>query len=482
MVYAGLDIGTTGAKITLYEDERELGKFYESYHSSRNAFHDEIEATLILDAVKKLILEAYSFRHDLHYIGVTSFGETFVLLDQNDHILAPSILYNDVRGKEETEIIKKKVSASRIGEITGLMVHEMFSLPKLLSIKLNHPDLYSKVSKVLLIQDYVIYMLTGISQIDYSLASRTMLFDIHKHAWSEELFAAFDLDESMFSKPVKTGTIAGPIKAIEGIEQDIVLLNVSHDQVSVAIGSGLREVGDAVDGCGTCECLIPYLNKVPTNPLIYEDGFGVVPYLDEGSYVTYPLIFSGGALVKWFMDNFAKGNDDPYRYYEENMTDFLPSSLLIAPHFLGSGTPFMNSRSKSFIYGLDISTSLNDLYKGVLEGVAYEMRVNLEELAKCDVKIKRIFANGGGSQNEKWLQIKADILNIPVTKILNHDAGTVGSAIVTGTAIGVFSSYEEGISKLVKTGQTFYPNEKIHELYEPLFARYKELVQEKEGR
>lgn len=88
MVCAGLDIGTTGAKITLCENERELGKFYESYHSTRNAFHDEIEATSILDAVKKLILEAYSFRHDLRYIGVTSFGETFVLLDQNDHILA----------------------------------------------------------------------------------------------------------------------------------------------------------------------------------------------------------------------------------------------------------------------------------------------------------------------------------------------------------------------------------------------------------
>ncbi len=480
MVFAGLDIGTTGAKITLFENDGELTKFYESYRSSRSAEHDEINATVILNAVKKIIAEAYSYRNDLRYIGVTSFGETFVLLDKNDNLLAPSILYNDIRGKEEIQTILSKMSREEIGQITGLMVHEMFSLPKLLYIKNHHRDIFAQVDKVLLIQDYVIYMLTGVRQIDYSLASRTMLFDVNKREWSDQLFSLFGLDKKLFSTPVKTGSLAGKMRPFDGVSGDITMINVAHDQVSVAIGSGLHQEGDAVDGCGTCECLIPYLSNVPSNRIIYDEGFGVVPYVYDDAYVSYPLVFSGGALIEWFMKTFAKGEEDPYRYYEDTITDFSPSKLLISPHFLGSGTPFMNSMSKSFIYGLDISSTLSDIYKGLLEGVAYELRINLEELRKCGISIDHLFANGGGAKNKKWLQIKANILNIPITRIENYDAGTVGGAIAVGTAIGVFKDYQDGIHRLVKTGETYLPDAKIHQLYEPFYSLYKKLVFEKE--
>lgn len=480
MVFAGLDIGTTGVKITIFENTNEIGKFYETYSSKRNAEHDEIDAKIILEATKKVILSAYHFRHDLAYIGVTSFGETFVLLDEQDNVLLSSILYNDVRGKEETKEILQRIGKEKIGKITGLMVHEMFSLPKLLYVKKNFPDIWKRVNKVTLIQDFIVYMLTGVRQIDYSLASRSMMFDVTRKEWSEEILSSFGIDKTLLSKPVPTGTFAGKI-TMQGMPKSITIINVSHDQVSVALGSGLQKEGDAVDGCGTCECFIPYFRHIPRDKDIYDKGFGVVPYVFKDSYVSYPLIFSGGALVQWFIDNFGKNIEDPYTYFEKEIDISKPSGLLICPHFLGSGTPFMNSRSKAFIYGLDISSTSKDIYQGILEGIAYEILYNMEILDKLGILVKRAFANGGGSKNKKWLQIKANILNIPITRIENYDAGTIGSAIVVGTSIGLFQNYEEGIQKLVRFGETYYPNEKLHEIYRENYGIYKKWVQFKEN-
>lgn len=140
----------------------------------------------------------------------------------------------------------------------------------------------------------------------------------------------------------------------------------------------------------------------------------------------------------------------------------------------------MNSKSKAFIYGLDISSDLADLYQGILEGVAYEILYNMEVLKSLGITIHRAFANGGGSKNKKWLQIKANVLGVPITRVANHDAGTIGSAIVVGTTVGVFQNYEEGIQKLVKLAETYYPDKKAHEAYKKNFEIYKKWVQFKE--
>ena len=476
MVYAGLDVGTTGVKITVFSGTTEIGKFYEKYDSKRDAEHDEIDASLIWNASLKVIKEACAANPGLSAIGVTSFGETFVLLDKDDRILLPSILYNDIRGKEETRLIASKISEERLGEITGLMNHEMFSLSKLLYVKSHYPEIMKRVDKVLLIEDYIVYMLTGERKIDYSLASRTSLFDVEKKEWSDELFSLFGLEKSLFSDPVPSGSVAGTIKKELGVGSGIQIIPVSHDQVSVALGCGLSKEGEAVDGCGTCECIIPFVKRKANISVFYRNGFGLVPYAPYEAYLSYPLIFSGGALVEWFMNAFGEGKENPYAYFEEHIATDQPTSLILVPHFLGSGTPFMNSKGRGFIYGLDVSTDVFDLYKAALEGIAYEMRLNLEVLHEAGVDVKKLLACGGGAKNEKWLQIKADVLGLPITKMENNDSGTVGSAIVVGKSIGEFASLEEGVGKLVKQGKTFYPREEIHKAYSKNYERYKRLA------
>ena len=476
MVYAGLDIGTTGCKISLFEDLSALRTFYETYASSRSAKKDEIDAREILRAAKKVIQEAYAFRNDLKAIGVTSFGETFVLLDKADNVLMPSILYSDPRGKTEAEELRSTLGSKRIGEITGLMVHEMFSLPKLLSIRKSHPDIWAKVDKVLLMQDYIVYSLTGVRQIDESLASRTMLFDCHKRRWSEELFSFADLSPSLFSTPVPSGTKAGKIR-IDDIQTDMDLYNVSHDQVAVAIGCGLKEESTLVDGCGTCECLIPFFRSIPDNPQISDGGYGVVPYVVNQGYISYPLIFSGGALIQWFVTQFGPKGEDPYAYFDRQMDPNNPSKILLSPYFLGSGTPDMDSSAQGAMYGLNISTEPKDIYQACLEGVAYELRRNIDILKSMGMDPQKIVATGGGSQNKKWLQIKANILGLPVTAMKNKDAGTIGTAIVVGTSMGLFSSLEEGMERLVQRGEIYVPHLEAKKQYDALYRNYLKMIQ-----
>lgn len=477
MIYSGLDIGTTGAKITVFNNCNELFKIYRKYPTIRQSMIDEVDVNVIFNAVVEIINEAICKENRLKFIGITSFGETFVLLDENDQILHNAMLYDDCRGAKEVNDILKVVSSQRVGKITGLKVLPMFSLPKLLYAKKHFKD-FLEVKKICLIQDYVTYMLTGVQQIDYSLASRTMLFDINKKCRSDELFNYFGLDQDKFSRPVPTGTIAGKIneRYLNSKNIDIKIINVSHDQIAAAVGAGLNEIGSAIDGTGTCECLIPLLKKVPDNKDIYEGGFGVIPYFKQGFYVSYPLIFSGGALIEWFVKNnpINNKNMNDYDYYESNMSD-MPSNLLVYPHFLGSGTPLMNPNSKGLIYGLTVSTNKFDIYKGCLEGVAYEMLYNIEIFEKCGIKINKLYATGGGANNKKWLQIKADILNVPIIEVLNHDAGTVGTAIIVGLSIGLFKTYKEASKKLIKYGVTYMPDQEKHSLYNKLYEDYKRI-------
>lgn len=474
MFYAGLDVGTTGAKITLFEDEAELMSFYRAYPNERNAEKDEIDADLIASSCLQVIQEALSFCPELGHIGVTTFGEAFVMLGEDDAPLSPIILYSDGRGKRIAEEIRNSPQKDLVEQTTGLLIHEMFSLPKLLHIRQSRPELFRKAKKILLIQDFIIYRLTGARQIDESLASRTMLFDIHKKAWSEELFAAFALDMDLFSKPVPSGSYAGIMKGT-----DVKIYNGSHDQVSVALGSGIAQEGWAADGMGTCDCLIPFINGDRDARPFCRYGFGLIPYLFSSSYVCYPLIFSGGALVEWFMKIFAKEKEG-HDFFDGSLNPNTPSPVLAIPHFLGSGTPSMNSGSKGMLEGLTVSSTREEIYQGILEGIGYEMLLNIRLLEENGVPVTHVFASGGGSKNRGWLQIKANILNLPVTRIANPNAGTIGTAIMVGTSIGVFPNLKEGMARLVKQEETYYPDEKAHALYEKRFEQYKRLLERKE--
>ena len=474
MKIGGIDIGTTGCKITVYNELGEfLHKEYESYEIDRNLGESEIDGAKIWNGVKSLIKRTTATIGNIDAIGVTSFGEAFVMLDENDTPLHPSILYTDPRGGEEA----MSLDADMVTRIAGMKPLAMYSLPKIMWLKNNKPELYERAKRILLYEDFIVYMLSGVAQIDYSLAARTMALDIRRLCWSEEIFAAAGVDMGKMAKLVPSGTVAGPVR--KSLEAELglsgtIIVNGCHDQIAAAVGSGVLEAGEAVDGTGTVECVTPVFEAIPTQKEIYEGNYAIVPFIDKGKYVCYAVNFTGGASVKWFKDNFAK--ELSYKELDE-LVDSTPGNILLLPHFAGSGNPYMDNKSKAAFVGITLESTRADFYKAVLEGVCYEMKLNLEYLSKGGICPKELFATGGGASSPVWLQMKADILGVPITPLEAPEVGSVGTIMLTGVAIGAFKSVRDAKGMFVKCKKTYYPNPENQKKHDEVYDRYKKLYE-----
>ena len=212
MKIAGLDIGTTGCKLTVFDENgNQLGKAYRDYPVRRAVSGHEIDISTMMESVYAVIGEMAAQYPDIAGIGVTSFGETFVMVDEAGEPLHNAMLYTDPRGAEECAELKAKLGAERIAQTTGLAPHEMYSISKMMWIRKHRPEVYAAARRIHLIEDFVVWHLTRKAQIDYSLATRTMAFDIHRLTWSREVFDAAGIDVSLMSEPVPTGTGAGTV-------------------------------------------------------------------------------------------------------------------------------------------------------------------------------------------------------------------------------------------------------------------------------
>jgi xylulokinase len=486
MLIGGLDIGTTGCKLTVFDEKGiQLHKAYCDYPVKRAVGLHEIEAEAVFDGVRKIICETAGLYPDIAGIGVTSFGETFVLTDENGLPLYHSMLYTDPHGKEQCSRLCEKIGAEKISMISGLNPHEMFSIPKIMWVKENHPDLFARVKHIFLMEDFIVFRLTGMARIDYSLATRTMGFDIRKLGWSREIFDAAGIDPELMSEAVPTGTVAGRVTETVaqemGLSPGTQIICVSHDQIAAAIGAGAFDSDTAVDGAGTVECLTPIYDTVPDMKTMAKGNYSVVPYVIPGKYVCYAFSYTGGALIQWCVETLAGKEMEEAKKKGISVNQFLerqsesPTGLLVLPHFAGAATPYMDSGSKGAILGLTVSSTVSDIYRGCMEGVVYEMMLNLEFLKDTGICFRRIRATGGGASSETWLQMKADVLDFPVTSLNTVNAGTVGSAMLTGVAVGCFADLKEAASVMVHEIRTFEPDKEMHRRYMEVYARYRDL-------
>lgn len=476
MIIGGIDVGTTGCKLTAYDDKGNyIYNSYKEYNVTRKNGEHEIDTEAIFEAVCEIIQDTCQ-KYELSAIGVTTFGETFAALDEDDKVLLPSMLYTDPRGEEECKMLCKALGETELIGISGVKPHAMYSLPKIMWIKNNRPEVYKKIKRVLLMEDYIVYKLTGNCYIDYSLAARTMAFDIKNKCWSEKILDAAGIDKNILSTPVPAFNIAGDMKYTLceklGIKNGIKIINGCHDQVAAAVGSGVLAPGQAVDGTGTVECVTPVFDKIPENEQLYNEGYSVVPFVYDGTYVCYALSFTGGAVLKWFRDNLSLEKD--YAVLDKSVPGN-PTGLLVLPHFAGAANPYMNNNSKAAILGLTLEHTNADIYKALMEGVTYEIMTNIEHLEGFGIHPEKLIATGGGASSDVWLQIKADILNRPVTSLSAKEAGACGTCMMVCVALGIFKNLEEAKKYFVKENKTFYPNPENVDIYKKYYKAYKQI-------
>ncbi|MCD8307687.1 MAG: hypothetical protein LUD51_05650 [Clostridia bacterium] len=483
MNYLSLDIGTSSGKCQLFSSTGEI-LFYKTVAYSLLQQDGEVYVDIerIWESVKDLISSAATAcGGEVSSVCISSFGESFVLLDSRDRLLFPPMVYTDPRGMKELDEICAVAGGDRMFLTTGSYPQACFSVCKLLWIKHNHPEILEAADKLMLNADYIGYLLTGERVIDYGLAARTGVFNLDTLTFDADILSALGMPVPLFSRCARAGSTVGeilPSVAEElGLKPGCRLVLGSHDQMCAAIGSGAMKAGDAVDGMGSVECITVLYDHRADNAEMGRQGYICVPYVKEGLYYTFLVNNGCGSLVNWYKSGIMhgyKGDKESFYAYMDSQMDKEPSGILTLPYFGGAVTPYNSIAAKGAIAGLTLNTTDADLYKSILEGTAMEMRLNCETVRAYGIDITDVTAAGGGTNSAYWLQLKADIQNIPVRTLRSTEGGLCGCAVLQAASISGLS-LEEAVSVFVQYKDEYLPDKARHDAYEKQYAKYTRL-------
>ena len=471
MNFLSIDAGTTCCKCQLFDESGAIKAYLSREYSLKITNEGQYaDVSAIVGAVFDLI-RRIAAEHPIDSVCFSSFGETFVALDRDGRILFDPMLYTDPRGGEEAKEIAEIVDADDYFSLTGVSPHAMYSASKLMWLKKHRPAEFSRIDRVLLIGDYLGYLLTGKAVIDYSLAARTGLFDVTNMRFDAALCEKLGFNAGWFSRPERAGTVVGEVIRRDLLPEGCLLVLGAHDQVCTALGAGITGAGEAVDGLGTVECITAVHSGGADSRKMRRAGICRVPYAFDGLYCSYIVTYSCGSVIKWFRDEllhrYTGGERDVYSYLEKRMPD-RPSDLFLLPLFAGSMIPHNDLSARGALIGLSTSTTDGEIYRAIMEGLALEMRYETAIAAECGIEVRSAVATGGGANSAKWLQIKADIQRIPFSTLRSAEGGLCGCALLQATALGKMS-VGEAKARFVRTDRIFTPGEA---LYEEKYRRY----------
>lgn len=490
MSLLGIDVGTTGCKVIAFREDGEiLAQAYGEYpliHPQPG--WSELDSNVVWENVSNGIRQvAVQTKADpIEAISVASQGEAVTPVWGNCEVLANAITTFDSRTTGICEEILQDISPLEVMQITGMPPSNIHTLAKLVWIQRNQPEIYKEVWKFFGFEDFVNFRLGVQLAVDYSLAARTMCFDIINKCWSEKMLGLAGVDVSLLPDTVPSGTIIGEIgtKIAEelNLPKGVVVVAGGHDQPCGALGAGIIRGGELMDATGTVECIAPAFTEPVINEQMIDGNFACYPHVVEGLYVTLGFVSSGGVVLRWFRDTLSQAEvgqaaaegRDVYDILLEDIPDS-PGTAMLLPHFTGSGTPHLDLESKGAIVGLTLSTTKGELVKAILEGISYEIKQNLTMLEDAGVEINEVRAIGGGAKSEKWLQLKADMFGKKVIALDISEGVCLGTAILSGTAIGKYSSIEEAVELLVKPQKVYYPREEIVQQYDEKLKVYEQI-------
>ena len=486
----GLDIGTTGCKAAVFEEDGRLVS-----RAGRECGVDMPQAGWAeqdAEAVWRLAQEALgqaiaaAGQGAIAALGLSVQGEAVMPVDAGGRALAPAILGMDTRTADENRWLGERFGPEQLFRRTGMPVHTINTLPKLLWLKRHRPDLWHGAARFVLYEDFLIHRLVGEPAISHCLASRTQLYDLASGRWWEEMLSALELDPERLSPVRPSGTAVGPMRAelaaSLGLAQPPLVVTGGHDQACGALGAGLTRAGLAMVSTGTAEVVEVALATPTLNRTLCQGNVSCYAHVLSGLYLAMTLNHSGGLLLRWFRDTLCGEERRRAEVEGGDAYDLIlagasrePTGLLVLPHFAGSGTPWLDTASKGAIVGLTFATRRQDLAKAILEGLTFELRTNLDLLQEGGVGICELRAIGGGARSDLWLQLKADVTGIPVVAPRLTDAACWGAALLAGAGAGCLESAAQAAEAALELGRRFVPDPARAARYGARYALYREL-------
>lgn len=488
MLIGGLDLGTSGCKFTIYCDSEKIAEAARSYPATHKGRQHSINSEIVWKAVTEIIREAGS-RIDgndrVRAICVSSFGEAATPIDRDGNALAEARLFWDESGAPQNERLTVTMGRDRLYAVTGVLPNRKYTINKIAWFRDNKPDVYERAYKFLLFEDFIIYRMTGECCISYSLAGRTSALDIHALSWSSEIFDTAGIDREKMSRLLPSGSIAGQVlpSVAEALNLDprCIMVTGGHDQMCVTLGAGAIRPGRAVNGSGTVEALSSVLAADNVFDIHNSCGYPCCIHADSRQYFTYGASSTGTVLLEWYIRTFGikympefRGVSNIHKALEAQSGP-TPTNLLFLPYFEGAGLPFDDYNARGMFMGMTLSTGKQEIYRALLESIAYDMCINMKVQEKMGIRIDDIVATGGGSNSDLWMQIKADVTGKPIMQLSTTQAGTQGCMILAGVAVGHYASIEEAVEENVHIRRVFEPDKRYHSIYQEKLEQFRQL-------
>ncbi len=488
MSLLGIDIGSASTKGIVFDPEgRQLASAYREYqeiYPGPNMI--ELEPPLVWNAVQEVIRElaAATVQDPIETLSISAIGEAFTACGEGGEFVTNTITSMDNRSVAEAESWRADPGAEAVFRITGMPLHSSFTLNKIMWLKAHRPDAHRRTWKYLLWPEIVQVKLGLEPRIDYTLAGRTMAFDLIHKCWSACMLARASMSPDMLAEPIQSGDVVGEIpqaKAAElGLPPGVLVLAGGHDQQMNALGAGIVRQGLAVDGMGTTECISVAFDKPVLTPAMLEYNYCCYPHVKRDMYAAIAFTYSAGSVLRWFRDQFgavetaeaARTGRDVYEVLLDGLPDG-PTGAYLIPYFVGTGTPYLDPLAKGALLGLTLSCDRKTVVKAILEGMCYELNLNVTSLARAGVGIDCLRATGGGSKSPTWLQIKADVTGKRIVTLNVTETGCLAGAILGAVAKGYYGSVDEACGALVQERSAFEPQEPNHSKYQEHYEVYR---------
>ena len=478
----GVDLGTSAVKILLVDKTgkvvQSVSKSYplkqlKTGYSEQNPQH-WVDQTIL--GLKELLENFDGEAENIEGLSFSGQMHGLVLLDEQNNVLRPAILWNDTRTTEQCKQIYDVVGEELLLQITKNPALEGFTLPKILWVKEHEPEIFKKAKTFVLPKDYLRYRLTGQLHMDYSDAAGTLLLDISKKKWSTTLCALLDLNLSLCPPLVESheevGTITNQIAQATGLLPATRVFAGGADNACGAIGSGILEDGKTLCSIGTSGVVLSY--EATSN----KDFSGLVHYFNHGAsdtFYTMGVTLSAGHSLTWFKEVFAKEETFEQLLSEVGSVPIGSNGLLFTPYLVGERTPYADATVRASFIGMDSAHKRQDFTRAVLEGITFSLYESIEIFRRSGKLIDTIVSIGGGAQNDEWLQIQADIFNAKIVRLTSEQGPGMGAAMLAAYGCGWFNSLKDCADEYLKIGKEFTPIKEHVEKYKKLFPIYQKV-------
>ncbi len=473
------DCGTTGSKAMIYDiTGKPLASDYQEYglEFPKSGWVDQ-DSQMLFDTLLSVISQAVRASNilpqDALAICLSTQRCTLIPVDKAGSPLRKGISWQDNRTDQQCETIRQRIGADAFYDATGLPVANVWTLPKIMWIRENEPDLYEKTYKFVNVQAYLNRLL-GADDFydDFSNASLHGLMSLTRMEWIDDFIQATDIDSSKLPKLVGSGHKIGVLnKAVAerlGLLAGTPIISGGGDQQCAAVGSNVIEEGDCEITLGTAGVTICSLDEPRLDP---KRTIPCLVHAVNEKWTCEGLQNAAGASLKWLRNILQESQPEGNIVDYDLMTNLASKSnigangITFLPYLAGAAAPLWDSSARGILFGIGLSNDLKDVTRAVLEGISFETASILDNFARREIKISKIRVSGGGAKSTLWGQLQADIYGIPLQRLMVDDATILGAAVLGAFGIGIYDSVNEAAGAMVHTTSEFQPDMDHHKKY-----------------